>query len=128
MGGATTVTGVELIAAALAAGTAAGITNTANAAVLDTYRGLKELLARWLSGRDQARQCLDARETDPAVWQARLGDDLSASGAADDERILVAARQLLALHGVQSGKYQADLRGAKGVQVGDHGVQHNTFS
>jgi hypothetical protein len=95
------VTGVELIAAALAAGTAAGITNTANAAVLDAYRGLKELPARRLSGRDQARQCLDAR---------------------------AAARQLLALHGAQSGKYQADLRGAKGVQVGDHGVQHNTFS
>jgi hypothetical protein len=41
---------------------------------------------------------------------ARIGDALTASGAAGDEQILAA-------------KYQVDLRAAKGVQVGDHNTR-----
>lgn len=125
------MTGVELIVAALAAGAAAGITDTASSAIRDTYVGLKDLLAHRLAGRNQTREALDAHETDHGVWQARLGDDLAASGAATDQRILTAALQMLELldpHGAQSGKYQVDLREAKGVQVGDGNTQTNTFS
>jgi hypothetical protein len=125
------MTGVELIVAALAAGAAAGITDTASSAIRDTYIGLKDLLAHRLTGHNQTRQALDAQETDPGVWQARLGDDLATSGAATDQRILAAARQVLDLldpHGAESGKYQVDLREAKGVQVGDGNTQTNTFS
>jgi len=117
------MTGVELIVAALAAGAAAGITDTASSPIRDTYIGLKDLLAHRLTGHNQTRQALDAQETDPGVWQARLGDDLATSGAA--------ARQVLDLldpHGAESGKYQVDLREAKGVQVGDGNTQTNTFS
>lgn len=114
---------VEVIAAALAAGAGAGLTGTASAAVQDAYAGLKDLLRRRVGG-----PALEADETEPGVWQARLGDALTASGAADDERILAAARQLLALADpALSATYQVDLREAKGVQVGDHNTQTNTF-
>jgi hypothetical protein len=91
------VTGVELVVAALAAGATAGVTNTATIAVQDAYSGLKRLLGRWLTDRQQAVEALQAEETEPGVWQTRIGDDLAASGAADDAEVLAAARQLLGL-------------------------------
>jgi hypothetical protein len=30
--------------------------------------------------------------------------------------------------GSNAGKYTVDARGAQGLQVGDHDIQHNTFS
>jgi hypothetical protein len=45
--------------------------------------------------------------------------------------VVEAAQQLMALldaAGRQSGKYLVDLRGAQGVQVGDHNTQTNTFT
>jgi hypothetical protein len=85
---------VELIVAALSAGATTGVTNTATAAVQDAYAGLKSLLRPWVRG--EARVALDADETEESVWQARLGDELEASGAADDEQVRVAAERLLA--------------------------------
>jgi hypothetical protein len=87
----------EVIMAALAAGAAAGVKDTASVAVRDAYSGLKDLLKRGLGGRKDALQALEADETKPDVWQARLGDALAASGTADDEEVLAAARRLLAL-------------------------------
>ncbi|MBT8225391.1 MAG: hypothetical protein HKP61_20950 [Dactylosporangium sp.] len=89
------MSGVELIAAALAAGASAGLTSTASAAVGDAYAGLKGLLGRRLVGRRSAA-VLETEETDAGTWQTRLGADLLDSGAADDEDILAAARALLA--------------------------------
>lgn len=98
------MTGVELIVAALVAGGSAVITS----GVQDAYSGLKGLLARQLSGREQAVQALEARETEPGVWQARLGEDLRACGADTDEEVLAAARAILAQAdpaGTQAGVY-----------------------
>ncbi|GAA4456109.1 hypothetical protein [Phytohabitans houttuyneae] len=89
--------GVELIVAALAAGASAGITGTASQAITDTYGLLKQLIKRRFAGREQAREALEGEETEPGVWQTRIGDDLRQSGAADDGQILAAARELLAL-------------------------------
>ncbi|MEU8048124.1 hypothetical protein AB0B71_28755 [Micromonospora echinofusca] len=86
------VTGVELIVAALVAGGSAVITS----GVQDAYTGLRGLLAKRLSGREQAVRALEARETEPGVWQARLGEDLRACGADADEEVLAAARTVLA--------------------------------
>ncbi|MEU4217295.1 hypothetical protein [Actinoplanes sp. NPDC026623] len=86
---------VDVIVAALAAGASAGLSGTAGEAVGDGYRLLKALLRRRFSGRPEARQALEADETEPGVWQARIGPDLLDSGAADDEQILAAARELL---------------------------------
>lgn len=89
---------VEVIMAALAAGAGAGLTDTASAAVRDAYAGLKDLLKRRVGDHDEkAAQALEADETDPGVWQARIGDALTASGVASDEEVLATARRLLAL-------------------------------
>jgi hypothetical protein len=87
---------VEVITAALAAGAGVGVKDTASAAVKDAYAGLKALLKRRLGARDdEVVQALDADETEPSVWQARIGDALAESGAIDDQQILDAARRLL---------------------------------
>jgi hypothetical protein len=88
------MSGVELIAAALAAGASAGLTSTASAAVSDAYAGLKRLLGQRLVGR-QAAAVLEGDETDAGIWQARLEAGLRESGAADDGEVLAAARALL---------------------------------
>ncbi|MFC7280015.1 hypothetical protein ACFQS1_39165 [Paractinoplanes rhizophilus] len=123
---------VEVIAAALAAGAGAGMKDTASAAVKDAYAGLKALLKARLGGHgDDVVEALDADETAPGVWQTHLGEALTESGAATDEQVVAAAQRLLRLTdpaGSAAGKYQVDLREAKGVQVGDHNTQHNTFS
>jgi predicted short-subunit dehydrogenase-like oxidoreductase (DUF2520 family) len=121
---------VEMITAALAAGAGAGLTDTASAAVRDTYASLKDLLKRHVGDQnEQAVQALEADETKPGVWQANIGGALTASGAAGDKQILATARQLLALvDPALAAKYQVDLREAKGVQVGDHNSQNNTFN
>ncbi|MFI6332866.1 hypothetical protein ACIBBG_31740 [Micromonospora chersina] len=90
------MSGVELIVAALAAGASAGVTNTATAAVQDAYAGLKKALRGWFGGSEGAWQMLQADETQPDVWRARLGDQLIASGASENAEILAAARRLLA--------------------------------
>jgi hypothetical protein len=120
------MTGVELIVAALAAGATAGLSTATGTAIGDAYTGLKRLLSRRLAGHRGAPEALDAHETEPGVWQARLGADLVDSGADADADVLAAARQLLAL--VDGAKYRVDLREARGVQVGDGNTQTNTFS
>jgi hypothetical protein len=120
------VTEVELIVAALAAGAAAGITDTTSAAIRDAYTRLRDGVQRRLADRDErATLALDAGEA------GRLGEDLVGSGADRDEQILASARELLAgldPAGARAGKYSVDLREAKGVMVGDHNTQTNTFA
>ncbi|GAB1688664.1 hypothetical protein [Krasilnikovia sp. M28-CT-15] len=86
---------IEVIVAALAAGASAGVTNTATAAVQDAYAGLKKVLRPWVRG--DGRAALEADETDEGVWQARLGEELTASGAAEDAQVRAAAELLLGL-------------------------------
>jgi hypothetical protein len=122
---------IEVILAALAAGAGVGMKDTASAAVQDAYAALKEQIRRRLGNRDEAIQALDADEAAPGVWQARLGAALTESGATGDARVIEAARDLLRLTdptGSAAGRYDIDLREAKGVQVGDFNTQHNTFS
>lgn len=117
---------VELIVAALSAGAAAGLTDTASAAVRDTYASLKRLLRPRLRG--DAAELLDAEETDPDFWESRLGEELTDSGAVTDVEILAAASRLLELAGLQVvGKYRVEVSESKGVQIGDHSTQTNHF-
>ncbi|RZU46553.1 hypothetical protein EV385_6627 [Krasilnikovia cinnamomea] len=89
------MSGSDVIVAALAAGASAGITSTATSAVQDAYAGLKKLLRPWLRG--QAREALEADETEPGVWQALIGGELDASGATQDGEVVAAAERLLVL-------------------------------
>src|SRR5258708_6414634 len=117
---------VEMVALALAAGATAGVQNTASAAGHDAYTELKGVLKRQLKDPN-AGQALTADETEPGVWETVL----TGTGAAEDQYVLAAAQHLLALadaRGTAAGRYRVHMRGAKGVQVGDHNTQHNTFS
>jgi len=85
-----------MIVAALAAGASAVVSGTATDANKDGYDLLKALIRRRFTGREDARRELEADQTEPGIWQTRIGQDLRASGAATDQQILAAARELLA--------------------------------
>ena len=119
------VTGAEVSEAALAAGASAGLTGSASTAVQDAYKGLRDALRRRLAGRPEAEGALDAEEVDPNVWQARLGEDIVASGADRDDDVLDSARRLLEL--IDPGaRYTVDAHSASGVEVGDRTVRVGT--
>jgi hypothetical protein len=125
------VTGAEVILAALTAGAAAGAVDTTKSAVVDAYVGLRDTLRKRLAGRQRAAEALEAVEAEPGVWRAELKPELERVAAGQDTDVLTAAQRLLALvdsAGSAAGRYRVDARQAKGVQVGDHNVQHNTFS
>lgn len=122
---------ISLIVGALAAGAATGLTDTATGAVKDAFAGLRDLVRRRLAGRRAAETVLAEHERAPQVWQAPLSAELVAVGADTDAHIIAAAQRVMALvdeAGSAAGKYLVDLRGAQGVQVGDHNTQTNTFT
>ena len=117
---------VTLIVTALAAGAAAGMKDTASAAVKDAYRSLKALVARRLAGRRDAELVLARHEGAPQAWEGPL----TAVGAAEDANLVAAAQALMSLvdgAGSLAGKYAVQVRDSRGVQVGDHNIQHNRF-
>ena len=121
---------VTLIVAALAAGAALGVKDTASAAVRDAYNGLLALVKKRLGGGPDADTVLARYEQAPEAWQAPLMAALVQAGADSDRDLAAAARALLELAdqaGGEAGKYTADLRGAQGVQVGEHNRQENIF-
>ncbi|MET8154370.1 hypothetical protein ACIBSW_31945 [Actinoplanes sp. NPDC049668] len=70
-----------------------------------------------------------ALEAEPGVWQTSIGQDLRDTGAATDEQVLAAARELLALAGAAGSQtFRVDASHAKGLQVGDHNTQTDTFN
>src|ERR1019366_2754843 len=118
---------VTLILGALAAGAVKGVGETATTAVKDAYAGLKKLVAGRLAGRPTAEVALAEHEQDPETWKAPLGKALTEADAATDPQVIEAAEGLMALVDpprATAGKYAVDLRGAQGVQVGDHNEQY----
>jgi hypothetical protein len=128
---------VSLVVAALAAGGSAVVT----AAVQDAYAGLRDALVRRLRGdrgagapAEQAEPAEQVERAERAVraLEARAGETGGAeplraavveAGVATDDQVLAAARRVLEAAdpaGARVGKYVVDLRGAKGVQVGDN--------
>jgi hypothetical protein len=101
------VADVEVILAALAAGGG----EVARTAVVDAYAGLRDLLRRRLGG-DRALE----------ASSEVLRGELIESGADRDEEILAAARRVL------EATTTINVHDAKGVQIGDHNTQHNTFN
>jgi hypothetical protein len=122
---------VTLIVAGLAAGAAQGVSDTASGAVKDAYEGLRAKVRGWFGGSPTKELVLAEHEKSPDTWQVPLQAALIETGTAGDPAVVEAAQQLLALldaAGTQSGKYLVDLRGAQGVQVGDHNTQTNRFA
>jgi len=122
---------VSLVLNALTIGAAQGVADSVSDAVKSAYTKLKQLLSARFSGNQSAEVALAEHATDAATWQAPLTKVLTASGVAADEAVIEAAQQLMALldpAGTAQGKYQVDLRGAQGIQVGDSNQQFNTFN
>lgn len=139
---------ITLIVAALLAGASAGAKDLTSDVMKDSYAAFKGLLSRrFHSAADAAQEdlvrsdspatkvaivpdvILEAHESDPETWDRPLRDALSSTGADQDEEILLAAQAVLDAAGVAEslGKYRVDVRGAQGVQVGDHATMTNTF-
>lgn len=121
---------VTLIVAALAAGAAAGVTDTASAMVKDAYAGLRALVRKRLGGGPDAELMLAKHEKAPEIWHEPMTAELAEAGADRDRELIAAAQAVLNLIGGASGragKYSVDARGAQGVQIGDHDRQDNVF-
>jgi hypothetical protein len=98
--------------------------------VKDAYARLKALVKKRLGGEQDAEVVLAKHERFPETWQAPLMAELAEAGADRDRDLIAAAKALLDLVGEAGGgpKYSVDMRGAQGVQVGDHNRQDNAFS
>jgi hypothetical protein len=114
---------VTLIVAALAAGAAAGMGDTASQAIKDAYAGLKALLKRRFAGNAKAEETLADHEADPETYEKPLAKQLEAAGAQADPEILEAAEELLKKAdeaGIKT-KYHVQVTGGKVGIIGDHG-------
>jgi hypothetical protein len=114
---------VTLVVTALAAG-------AASAAVKEAYQRLRDAVRARLAGRPGGELVLARHEAAPQTWQAPLTAELAGAGTGSDESLAVAARALMELldaAGSRAGKYQVTVSGSRGVQVGDHNAQTNTF-
>ena len=121
---------ITLIVTALVAGAALGVQDTASEMVKDAYASLKALVRRRLGNDPGAEIVLARHERAPETWQAPLMAELARTGADGDGDLLAAAKALLDLVGgaEAAGKYAVDVRGAQGVQIGDHNRQDNVFN
>ncbi|WP_039795969.1 hypothetical protein [Amycolatopsis alba] len=121
---------VELVVAALAAGAAAGTRETASTAVKDAYAGVKTLALRTLRRGGSVPPAVVAAVESDVIAPGDLETALTAADAGADEELVAAALKVLELTdpaGTQAGKYRVLLHGNKGVQIGDHNTQTNTF-
>lgn len=122
---------VSLVLDALASGAARGVADSAGDAVGAAYGRLKRLIADRFAGNKSAEVALSEHSADPDTWQAPLAKVLAATGVSADESVLAAARQLMELldaAGARAGKYDVDLRGGQGVQVGEGNQQVNIYT
>lgn len=116
---------VSLIIGALAAGASTGLSDTTKTLIGDLYDKVKTRLA----GQPAGQMALEQHATDPDTWAVPLSKELAATHP--DTELIALAERVMALAdpaSSQAGKYMVNLTGAKGVQVGEHNTQTNTFN
>ncbi|GIF66727.1 hypothetical protein Ais01nite_47620 [Asanoa ishikariensis] len=116
---------ITLVVAALVAAATTGATKLAETAVADAYTSLKDLVVDRLRKNRAEGTLLVERAADSD--QSRTALERALVDADVDQPVIDAARRLLGLLESRGGKYAVDASRAKGVIIGDHGVQHNTF-
>ncbi|WP_024799482.1 hypothetical protein [Nocardia sp. BMG51109] len=120
---------LTVITTALIVGAAAGGQDAATAAVRDAYTALRDRLTG--GGDDSgAVEVIEANEAAPGGNVAELEDALRHHRSVGDSELRSAAETLLSelpSDRVEAARARIDLRHAQGVQIGDHGTQHNTF-
>jgi hypothetical protein len=99
---------ITLIVAALAAGAATGMGDTASQAIKDAYAGLKALIKRRFAGNAKAEETLADHEADPEKYGKPMEKQVKESGVAEDPSVIEAAQRLMKLldpQGSAAGQY-----------------------
>lgn len=121
------MTDIDGIVAALTTGAAAGLSNTATAAVQDAYHGVREavrkLLARHGDGGEEVLAELDQPNIDSADTRERLRTALAEAGADRDDEITAALHRLTTLTAPTTNIAIS----SQGVIFGDGNSQTNHF-
>jgi hypothetical protein len=114
------------IVAALSAGAAAGLTDTAKTAVTDSYNKLKELLTKKHGANSDVVQAIEKLEArlESQGRKETLAEEILAVKAEQDEEILAVAKQMLTLVKPQQagmGKYTIQNNApVQGQNIGDY--------
>jgi hypothetical protein len=116
---------ITLILAALAAGAAKGVGDTATEATRDAYTALRDLLRRKFKGDRAATDSLDRYTEQPDPEGGALGDHLRCAGAATDSEIVDAANRVLAA--AKTDRETGHRMTVQGGQFGNFNTQTNTF-
>ena len=88
---------LSLILTALTSGATASIKDTASQAIKDSYEGLKALIQHKFAEQPKAQAALVEYEEDPETYDKPLRKALTSYEIDQDETVIEAAKQLLAL-------------------------------
>jgi hypothetical protein len=115
---------VDLVLTALVAGTSAGLSETATAAIEDSHRALKAVTGKVLcrSQPDSDLTTIDDQLTDPETYHDELVAALTTADLKAHPELIEAAQRVLDLVEPQQkamGKYSVVITDSTGVQVGD---------
>ncbi|WP_024804168.1 hypothetical protein [Nocardia sp. BMG51109] len=117
------------IITALIAGAAAGGKDAASTTVRDAYSALHDRLTG--GGDDSgAVAVIEANEAAPGGNVGELEDTLRLHRWIGDDELRSVAETIvsqLPSDRVEDARSRIDLRHAQGIQIGDHGTQHNIF-
>lgn len=105
--------------------------STVSEAADAAYKRVRERVAQRFAGVPARELILTEFEKSPDVWQVPLSAALAESGAATDPELIDSAQRLMhLLEESEPGarKYNIELRGGQGVQIGDRNTQTNNFS
>ncbi len=123
---------ISLILTALATGAAAGAVGVGKDAIQDAYQGLKTLLQHRFAGQEKAERALEDYVEDPDTYEKPLAKQLQETGAAEDEAIIRAAQELMAVakpEQAAAGKYNVQVKGnVYGLVQGNEGEITQTFN
>jgi hypothetical protein len=129
-GGKAKMDSVAIVVGALMAGGAAGTAGAASAAVTDAYEGLKAMVLARLhivgNDNDEGEAYVSDALAQRTGSRAALTAELAHAGV--DVPTLEAAQRLAGLLETHGHGRVIDVSYAKGLIVGDHAVQHNTFN
>jgi hypothetical protein len=125
---------ITLIVTALAAGASAGaidaMKDDVKGSVMAAYGRLRDLVLNRFHGNAGAQVILAEYEADPQTYEVPLTRKLTQADAGRDADLVSAAKALLELigrSGATSATYSVTVKDSKGVQIGDGGLQINTF-
>jgi hypothetical protein len=127
---------IAMILGAIAAGATTGALDSLKDEVREkvkvAYEKLRGLITKRFqeSGTAGGEIFLADYEKNPKAMESALGMKLTEAGADRDAVLVAAAKELDQLvnpQGATSGKYNVTVTNSRGVQIGDHSTQTNTF-